>query len=230
MSLKKFSKIVLKFCLLVAFVLLIVWTKQSGAFDKLLHAINSAGVWAAPLFVVSYILSCLLFFPSGVMTFASGALFPLPVAILLSLIGTAVGSTTALILGRYVLRGPIHSRASKNKTFQKLDHAIHREGWKLILLARLAPVFPFSIGNYLFGASKVPVWIYALTAFVGTIPSASVFALAGHMAGNPQNISGPHARTPQEWALLGIGIAATVVLSWYLKRFFERVLKEPRES
>ena len=117
----------------------------------------------------------------------------MPLGIFLSLLGTGLGSAAALLIGRYGLRSLIQKKAAENVAFQKLDAAIRREGWKIAVLARLTPVFPFSVGNYLFGASSIPAWLYALTAFVGTIPSASVYVFIGHMTGNA---SGFCARRP----------------------------------
>ena len=188
-----------------------------------LKAIENLGPWAAPAFLAVYVLSCLLLFPSVIMTCGAGVLFPVPLGIFLSLLGTALGSATALLIGRYGLRSLIQKKAASNASFQRLDAAISREGWKIAVLARLTPVFPFSIGNYLFGVTSMPAWLYALTAFIGTIPSASVYVFLGHMTGHA---SGAHEKTPMEWTLLGVGILATIVLSLYLKGFFRRILSD----
>ncbi len=223
----KIVKIISKWLVLFALIAFAVWAKRSGFFEAILNGIHGLGAWAAPAFLAVYILSCLLLFPSVIMTCGAGVLFPLPIAILLSLLGTALGSAAALLIGRYGLRSLIQKKASADEQFQKLDQAIEREGWKIAVLARLTPVFPFSIGNYLFGATSIPVWLYALTAFIGTIPSASVYALVGHMTGNA---AGQHQRTPMEWGLLGAGIIATIILSIYLKRFFSRIFEKPKTA
>lgn len=223
----KLLKNISKAVVLVAVIVFAIWAKQSGFFESGLQAIHNLGAWSVPVFVVVYVLSCLLFFPSVVMTCGAGVLFPVPLGILLSLLGTALGSTAALLIGRYGLRSLIEKKAASNPQFQKLDSAILREGWKIILLVRLAPVFPFSIGNYLFGATSVSPWIYMATAFVGTIPSASVFVLIGHMTGSA---SGNHERQPIEWVLLGVGILATICLGIYLKSFFSRIFNASKEE
>lgn len=215
---KKFIKIMI----LISVVALAVWAKQSGFFEIIINAIQSLGMWAVPAFLAVYVLSCLLFSPSVIMTCAAGVLFPVPLGIVLSLLGTSVGSVTALLIGRYGLRSLIEKKAKGNQQFQKLDEAIRREGWKIAVLARLTPIFPFSIGNYLFGATSIPAWLYAVSAFIGTIPSASVYVFIGHMTGN---VSGTHERTFLDWTLLGVGIVATIILSFYLQRFFKRVFE-----
>ena len=219
----KLIKTISKWLVLFVLIAFAVWAKQSGFFEMVLKAIQNLGPWAAPAFLAVYVLSCLLLFPSVIMTCGAGVLFPLPLGIFLSLLGTGLGSAAALLIGRYGLRSLIQKKAAENVAFQKLDAAIRREGWKIAVLARLTPVFPFSVGNYLFGATSIPAWLYALTAFVGTIPSASVYVFIGHMTGNA---SGPHEKTPMEWILLGVGILATVVLSVYLKGFFSWIFSD----
>ena len=39
-----------------------------------------------------------------------------------------------------------------------VDSAIGREGFKVILLLRITPLFPFSIINYLYGLTSVNFW------------------------------------------------------------------------
>ena len=216
----KLFKNIFKILVFAAVIVFAVWAKKSGFFEVGLAVLHSLGPWAAPAFVGVYVLSCLLFFPSVVMTCGAGILFPVPLAILLSLLGASFGSVVALLIGRYGLRSLIQKKAAANTQFQKLDEAIRREGWKIAVLARLTPVFPFTVGNYLFGATSIPAWLYGFTAFAGTIPSAAVYVWIGHMTGKT---SGNHARTSLEWVLLGVGLAATIVLSLYLKNFFGRI-------
>ena len=216
-------KIMTRWLALLVIVALALWIKQSGFFEFALSVMHKMGVWAVPAFLSVYVLSCLFFFPSLIMTSAAGILFPVPLAIILSLAGTTIGSVSALLIGRYGLRDVIQKAAGQNPQFQKLDEAIRREGWKIAVLARLTPVFPFSVGNYLFGASSIPAWLYGLTAFFGTIPSASVYSFLGHLYGN---VSDKHERTPLEWGLLAVGIIATLILSAYMKRFFNHMFEE----
>jgi len=213
------AKKLIKIAVLILVVAIAVWAKKSGFFEAVLSAVKSLGVWAAPSFLGIYVLSCLLFFPSVVLTLAAGALFPFPLAVFLCLFGNALGSVSALLIGRYGLREWVRDKAQKNAQFQVLDEAVRQEGWKIAVLARLTPIFPFSIGNYFFGATSIQAWLYGATAFIGTIPSASVYAWVGYLSGGQ---AAEREKSPLEWSLLAVGILATVVLSWYLKRFFKK--------
>ena len=86
-----------------------------------------------------------LFVPSFLFTFSSGALFGLWKGFLLSVIGTGLGSLSAFWIGRYLARSWVAKRAGASPEFQRFLQAISRKGWKVILLARLSPIFPFLI-------------------------------------------------------------------------------------
>lgn len=52
-----------------------------------------------------------------------------------------------------------------NPKFKSMDRAIEKEGFKLMLLLRLSPLFPFALSNYLYGASSIRFLPY----FFGTL-------------------------------------------------------------
>jgi uncharacterized membrane protein YdjX (TVP38/TMEM64 family) len=189
----------------------------SGLFRALLDRLEQLGPWGAPLFVALYVLTCVLFVPSFVFTFSAGALFGLPRGILLSLTGTGLGALAAFLLGRHLVRDWVVRAFAGNREFQAVSAAVGRRGWKIVALARLSPVFPFLIGNYAFGVTPISARAYLLATVLGTIPSTSVYVYAGSLTGDLATLQ-ERARTPLEWALLGLGLVATVALSVYLRR------------
>ncbi len=136
------------------------------------------------------------------------------------------GATIAFLIGRYIARDKISGYFEHNQKFQLIDHAIHQKGWKVILLARLTPIFPFLIANYGFGLTKLKARHYFLASLIGSIPGTAVFAYAGSLAGNLSS-SGLSKEThaPAEWVLLFGGLIATVTLGWYLNRLARRALQ-----
>ena len=72
--------------------------------------------------------------------------------------------------------------AAKDRRFRALDKAISTEGAKIVLLVRLAVVFPFTYSNYVFGLTGVRVLPYALATFVGIIPGSIAFVYIGAAA------------------------------------------------
>lgn len=200
---------------------------RSGLFQHTLDWIETLGVWAPCVFVTVYALSCIFFVPAFIFTVASGILFGLVKGACLSLAGGAIGAALAFLIGRYIAREPVRRLFAKNREFHALEGAVSARGWKIIVLARLSPIFPFLIGNYAFGLTRLSVWEYALASAAGTIPSAFAFAYAGTLLGSLTFLEAPgRERTPAEWALLAGGFISTVVLSLYLRRVAESALKD----
>lgn len=54
----------------------------------------------------------------------------------------------------------------------------------MVMLARLTPVFPFLIGNYAFGITRIPTAHYLGASLVGTIPSTALYTYLGTLLGD----------------------------------------------
>ncbi|HTL48959.1 MAG TPA: TVP38/TMEM64 family protein [Verrucomicrobiae bacterium] len=200
---------------------------KAGLFQRTLEWIQGLGPWAPAVFLGVYILTCIFFAPSFVFTFASGILFGLWKGTLLSVLGAGLGSTAAFLIGRTMARDVVAKAFAANREFQALQEAVKEKGWKIILLARLSPIFPFLVGNYAFGLTRIPPAQYFFATMVGTLPSSTVYVYLGTITGNLAlvNASG-RTRTPAEWALLAVGLAATVGLSLYLRGIATKALKK----
>jgi uncharacterized membrane protein YdjX (TVP38/TMEM64 family) len=146
-------------------------------------------------------------------------------------LGNGIGSLGAFLIGRYLARDFFERKVSGVREFQRLSLALRKRGWKVILLARISPVFPFLIGNYAFGTTKIPVGHYFLASVVGTIPSALVYSYLGFVSGDLALLTQDgRQRTPAEWSLLAAGLGATVLLAWYLRRIAEKDLSGPESD
>ncbi len=196
---------------------LAVFANASQLLQRALETLEGLGPAAPALFLALYVATCVLFVPSFVFTFAAGALFGLPLGVALSLLGTGLGSVAAFAVGRHLARDAVTRAFAENRQFQALAGAVARRGWKIVALARLSPVFPFLVGNYAFGVTGIPARHYFVASVLGTIPSATVYVYVGTLAGDLAAAS-ERGRTPLEWALFLAGLAATVILTLYVRR------------
>ena len=200
---------------------------RAGLFQKTLDWIETLGGWAAPVFVSVYALTCVFFVPAFVFSVAGGILFGVVKGAALSLLGGGIGAVTAFLIGRTIAHKPAQEFFAGNKEFKALEAEVSARGWKIIVLARLSPVFPFLIGNYAFGLTRLSAHEYFFASVIGSIPSALVYAYAGTVMGNLASLDlAKHQRSPAEWALLIVGLAATVGLSLYLRRIAQNALKK----
>ncbi|PYJ93363.1 MAG: hypothetical protein DME23_26220 [Verrucomicrobia bacterium] len=136
-------------------------------------------------------------------------------------IGATLGATAAFLVGRYLARDGIARKIEKNEKFATIDRAVADEGWKIVLLTRLSPVFPFTLLNYAFGLTRVKLSHYVLASWLGMIPGTVMYVYLGSLV----NIGAGHRqRTTGEWVLYGVGLLATVVVTVFVTRLASRAL------
>lgn len=63
---------------------------------------------------------------------------------------------------------------------QAIERAVAEEGWKVVLMLRLSPAFPFTAVNYAAGLTCISFWDFMGASAVGLIPGGHLFALASH--------------------------------------------------
>jgi len=191
------------------------------------ETIDRAGVWA-PLVLVLAKASTLIIAPLGGAPIypLAGALFGFWKGAGLSIFATGLASLAAFLIGRYLARGWVEKVVRRNQGFVELARAVGQKGWNIVLLARLSPIFPFSVGNYAFGTTSIRAWQYFCASMLGTIPSGAVYTYLGVLSGDLALLRDPdRSRTWGEWLLLAGGFIATVVLFFYLRRLARKALE-----
>lgn len=198
---------------------------RSGAFEWALATVGALGPWAGPAFVVLHVLSVVAFVPSLLPTFAAGVLFGVAWGLPLTLLGAGFGAALAFGLGRTAARGWVERRFAHDPRFRALSRLARERGWKIVALARLTPIFPFSVGNYAFGVTPISAWHYLLATMLGTIPSNAIYVYLGAVTGEVAEASAAgRERTPMEWALMLGGLLVAVGLAIYLRRVASEAL------
>jgi uncharacterized membrane protein YdjX (TVP38/TMEM64 family) len=209
---------------------LIVAAKYLGlqeGLQRVLQWIQDLGPWAPIAYILFYAISCVIAIPGSVLTLAGGFLFGIAWGTLYVSIGATLGATLAFLTGRYLLRGRIVEKIGSNPKFQALDEAVAREGWKMVLLVRLCPIFPFPVINYGFGITRVSLKEYIWASWVGMMPAMVVLVYIGSLASSLANLgSGGRARTPFEWTLYVVGLVMALVVTIYITRVAKRALQE----
>ena len=191
-----------------------------------LQWINSLGPWAPLIFIFIYVLATVLFIPGSLLTLGGGFLFGMWRGIVCVSIGATLGATCAFLVGRYLARDWVSSQIEKNEKFKAIDEAVARQGWKIVLLIRLSPIFPFNLLNYAFGLTRVSLRAYFFASWVGMLPLTVLYVYFGSLAGSLTAIrSNPaRARTPLEWTLYAIGLLATIAVTIYVTRLARNAL------
>lgn len=228
---KRLLRVLVRLIIVVGIAGLGWYVNRTGLLERTLQGIESFGNAGPAIFVLVYTLTCIFFVPSVVFTFSGGVLFGFWKGAVLSLVGTGLGSVGAFLIGRYLARDVVERSFASNREFSRLARAAQTKGWKIVALARLSPIFPFSIGNYAFGITRISAVHYLGASLLGTIPSTLVYTYVGTLIGDVAALSvRGRERTWQEWLFLITGLIATVLLAYYLRRFAQKALAEEGEE
>lgn len=176
-------------------------------------------------FVGIYVLACVFMVPGSVLTLGAGAVFGVVKGSVIVSVAATLGATAAFLVGRYLARNRVAKMIEGNERFRAIDEAVGREGWKIVGLTRLSPVFPFNVLNYAYGITKVSLRDYFLASWVGMLPGTVMYVYLGSLAGSLATLGGHGGgRTPAQWALYGVGLLATVAVTVFVTRIARTAL------
>ena len=102
--------------------------------------------------------------------------------------------------------------------------AVAEAGWKIVLLVRLSPVFPFGLLNYAFGVTRVKFTHYLLASWIGMMPGTVLYVYLGTLA--RAATASDQSRTVWEWAALLLGLLATLAVVLYVGRIAKRAMSQ----
>jgi uncharacterized membrane protein YdjX (TVP38/TMEM64 family) len=195
--------------------------------SRMLDAIGRMGALAPIAFIAVYIAACVLFIPGSILTIGAGVLFGVAWGSVYVSIASIAGATCAFLIGRYLARDWVAAKIESNQKFRALDEAVAREGWKIVGLTRLSPVFPFNLLNYAFGLTRVSLRDYFFASWVGMLPGTVMYVYIGSIAGDlARATSQPNPPSATRWALNLIGFAATAGVAIYVARIGAKALQQ----
>ena len=140
-------------------------------------------------------------------------------------VGTDAPAISAFLVGRYLLRDWVSGRIAGNSNFLSIDRAVGRSGFKIVLLTRLSPLFPFNLLNYAYGVTSVSFKDYAL-ASVGMIPGTIMYVYIGSLAGSIATLGqATNSANPQlQLTIQILGFIATAIATVYITKVSRQAL------
>jgi uncharacterized membrane protein YdjX (TVP38/TMEM64 family) len=220
-------KVALLAAIVVGLVLAAKYFNLQQGFRDALAWIEDAGLIGPIVFFGLYVVACVFMLPGLILTMGAGAIFGVVNGLLLVSLSSTVGATAAFLVGRYLARETVARRVAGNATFSAMDEAVASEGWKIVGLTRLSPVFPFNLLNYAFGLTRVSIRDYVLASWIGMIPGSAMYVYLGSLAGSLAELGateGGRTRTAAEWGLYAVGLIATVAVTVLITRIARRAL------
>ncbi len=224
----------LKAILIVSLVAIAIAAAKHFHLQELLQTsliqVKSLGFMASIAFIAIYNIATLLFVPGSILTIKGGCLFGIFWGTVYVLIAAILGATWAFLLGRYLSRDWVCRQIGKNPKFRAIDRAVGKEGWKIVLLTRLSPIFPFNLLNYAFGVTGVSLKDYLLGS-LGIIPGTVMYVYIGSLASDLATLDMSNRPTTTEtqilqWVIRIIGLMATIAVTVYMTRLAKKALDQ----
>jgi uncharacterized membrane protein YdjX (TVP38/TMEM64 family) len=213
----------------------IIIAKQMNLPELIQTNLKSALIWVeslgaiAPLaFIAVYNIATVLLIPGSVLTLGAGVLFGLWWGSFYTIIAATLGATVAFWIGRNFARDWVSQQISKYPKFEAIDKAVAQDGFKMVFLTRLSPLFPFNLLNYAFGITQVSLRDY-VAGSIGMLPGTVLYVYIGSLAGNlaligaKQNVVDPQTEMIQ-WATKIVGFVITIGVTLYITRVAKKAL------
>lgn len=217
----------------VVVVALAVYYRQPVAAGLLAFGatVHDLGHWGPVALTAALAIAVPLCLPTAPLLLAAGVLFGAGAGFVYALVGITAGGALAFFLARRLLRSWLERRLASHAGFEVVSEALAREGLHAVALLRLSPALPAWLINYSLGVSRVSWRDYWLST-VSILPVIALYAFAGAGLGDLAALeSGAAApRGSIYYALLGLGVFATLAASILLGRRARRVLVEAKEK
>ncbi|MBJ6801446.1 TVP38/TMEM64 family protein [Geomonas propionica] len=170
-------------------------------------------VLAPVIFVLLYGITPVLFLPGLPMAIAAGLLFGPVWGVVYAITGATLGASASFLVARHLAREWVVGKLS-GEMWQNLDQKVGEQGWKIVAVTRLVPLFPFNLLNYAFGLTRIPFWHYVIASFLFMLPGCTAFIVFSSSL--PQLLKGKASPS----LFVGAALIAAVMLlpAWYRKR------------
>ncbi len=171
----------------VVIVAVILAARHFGAFRyltlenmaKLKDWIAGYGALGPVIYVLLWIAACLFFLPGLPVALLGGVAFGPIWGTVYSSVGSTAGAVLAFLVARYVARGMVEGWVAGNSQFKKIDDGVERQGWRILMVTRLVPAFPFNLQNFAYGLTRIPLPVYAAVSWICMLPGTIAFSFAG---------------------------------------------------
>jgi uncharacterized membrane protein YdjX (TVP38/TMEM64 family) len=171
------------------------------------------------VFVTTYVVATVFVVPAFILTLAGGFVFGLPVGVALVSAGSVFGASAAFLVGRFLARDWVAKKIENLPRFQALDRATKNEGFLIVFLTRLSPLFPFNLINYGLALTSVRFRDYFLASWIGMLPVTVLYVYIGSAAQDLAELtSGDVQGGTAGRILLFVGLAATLILTIIITR------------
>jgi uncharacterized membrane protein YdjX (TVP38/TMEM64 family) len=196
---------------------------MAAAQEKVMHW----GGWSGICYPFLFAFCNVLLLPGGILCVGSGFFFGLWWGFLIVLVGNSIGAAISFALSRWVGQHWLRRRFARNPMLRALEPAVEREGWKIIFLTQLHPLFPTSLINYFCGLTTIPFRTYMLWVTLGRAPGLFLYVYLGTLGQYGVNLvrGKTNPRLVEYW-IWGGAFVITALLLLVVSRIAVRTIRK----
>jgi len=169
--------------------------------------------------------------PGILFTTGAGFVFGLVEGTIYVVFGTTLGAMLAFMIARHLFGERATRFVLGHARLKLVSEELTSQSWKIVMLTRLVPFFPFKLSNYFFGLTSFSLRGFTGGTFLGIIPFSLHNVYLGSIAADIATLGTRNTdRTPLEWGLYGVGFLVAVGVVLYLNRLARRVLARYTEE
>jgi uncharacterized membrane protein YdjX (TVP38/TMEM64 family) len=217
----RFGKIFLLVFVIAGAVSVLLFRSSHDWLGRIEQYIQGLGATGPIVAVLVYTAATVLFVPGSALSIAAGALFGLRTGFLVAFAGANLGALLAFFLARTYLRDTVVRWAEGRPKFRAFDRAVAMQGFKMVLLSRLSPAFPFTLLNYLLGLTAIGPGACVIANLLGMLPGAILYIYIG--AGARDALYGLE---DYQRAIKYVGLIATLTLVVLLTLMARKALRQ----
>ncbi|MEX2109363.1 MAG: VTT domain-containing protein [Gemmatimonadaceae bacterium] len=203
---------------IVALAALVAWQLgyfELGRREQLIAAIDRAETtrWAAPVYVLAYVLVVALGLPATAFSIVGGAIFGAAEGLLLVWTGAMMGTVVAHTMARSIGKGAVQRLLGNHRLLRKLRE---RADVRTLIRLRVLPLAPFGVLDYVAGLAGVSLRTLLLATAIGILPETAAYTYAGHQARIALADTGVGGQRALFIAgLVTIAMTTIVLVSWF---------------
>lgn len=177
--------------------------------------IEGYGALAPAIYIAGYILATVFFVPGLPITVLGGVAFGPVWGTVYVWIGATIGLGLAFLVARYAVRSTVERWVQASPRVAKMDGQVAEHGWRIVMLTRLVPIFPFNLQNYAYGITRIGFWPYLITSSICILPGSAAFTFAG---GALSDGRGDIRRTLTYLGIAGVLLALISLIPRWIQR------------
>lgn len=177
-------------------------------------------------FILLYILIVLLILPASWLSLLSGFLYGSYLGSIIVFFSAAIGASVAFFIAKSFLSTKLKKVINRFPRLSLMEQVVQKGGLKLILLARLSPIFPFSILNYFYGLNNIKFRDFAL-GLVGIIPGTFLYCSIGSLAKSLQDLK--NLQPTNNLFITIISVISTLMVVYFSAKYAKEHINESKE-